>query len=69
MKYKLIEDCNLKLIFKKCEMTFDFNLEPYVNKNTRELIINDDNYYKILEIIQDFLAPLNLIEEVNDNEC
>lgn len=63
MKYYITG--NIRLINEKCKMKYDFDIEPFINKETKELKINDDNFYKIAGIIADFLAPLGLIEAKN----
>jgi len=62
-KYRLKKGVVPHMVFEKCIMKFDFDLEPFYNKGTREITIDDKNYYDVVKIFIEFLLPLELVEE------
>lgn len=68
--YRLKDNVNFKLVNKKSIMNFDFDLEPYYNKETRE-IKTPESYIEFScmgQVFIDFLIPLDLVEEVKDSD-
>ena len=68
--YRLKENVNFKLVNKKSIMKFDFDLEPYYDKETRE-IKTPDRYIDFScmgQVFVEFLIPLDLVEKIESGK-
>lgn len=70
MKYRLKDGVSFNLINEKSIINFNFDLSDYYNKETR--IFEFPKGYVAFSLMSDvfnsFLFPLDLIEEVEDND-
>lgn len=71
IKYKLKDNVIFEVVNKKSKMSFDFDLSDYYDKKTR--LFNFPRGYVAAhlmgQVFSDFLILLNLVEEVEDDEC
>lgn len=68
--YRLKDNVDFRFVNKKSIMNFDFDLEPYYNKETRE-IKTPESYIEFScmgQVFIDFLLPLDLVEEVKESD-
>ena len=68
MKYRLKDGVNFKMVSKKALMKYDFYLDDYYDENTRIFTFPQGYvaWHLMAEVFKEFLIPLNLVEEVND---
>jgi hypothetical protein len=64
--YKLVDEAVPHRIFMKCKMKFGFDLEPFYDKETRTITIDNENTNKIIQCLTEFLLPLGLAKESKD---
>lgn len=63
---KLKDEVNFKLINDKSIMKYDFDLEPYYNKETRMFAFPKMyiEFQLMAQVMVEFLIPLGLVEKV-----
>lgn len=68
-KYRLKDEVSFNLINRKSIKKFDFDLSDYYNKETRifEFPQGYVAFHLMEQVFNEFLIPLNLVEEVNDD--
>lgn len=68
MTYRLKDGVNFKMVSKKALMKYDFYLDDYYDENTRIFTFPQGYvaWHLMAEVFKEFLTPLNLVEEVND---
>lgn len=68
-KYRLKDEVSFNLINRKSIKKFDFDLSDYYNKETRifEFPQGYVAFHLMGQVFNEFLIPLNLVEEVNDD--
>lgn len=70
MKYRLKDGVNFSLVNKKSIMQFDFDLSDYYNNETRifEFPKGYVAFSLMSYVFNNFLFPLDLVEEVDNDE-
>lgn len=68
-KYRLKDDVKFTIVNMKSIKQFDFDLSDYYDKKTRifEFPQGYIAFHLMGQVFNDFLIPLNLVEEVNDD--
>lgn len=68
MKYKLKDGVNFKFVNDKSIMKFDFDLSDYYDKETRMFEFPEGYvaFHLMGEVFENFLIPLDLVEEVSE---
>lgn len=68
-KYRLKDNIGFKTVNMKSIKKFDFDLSDYYNKETRifEFPQGYVAFHLMGQVFNEFLIPLNLVEEVNDD--
>lgn len=66
MKYRLKYGVSFKFVNEKSKMKYDFNLADYYDEETRlfEFPKGYVAFHLMEQVFEDFLIPLDLVEEV-----